>query len=37
VIENSADALRSWIETAREFGDPILPPLHLAMEGAPDR
>lgn len=27
-IANGADALRSWIATAREFGDPIPPPSH---------
>jgi antitoxin HicB len=25
-IANGADALRSWIETARELGDPVPPP-----------
>ena len=25
-IANGADALRSWIETAKEFGDPVPPP-----------
>jgi antitoxin HicB len=25
-IRNGADAVRSWIETAREFGDPVPPP-----------
>ena len=25
-VENGADALRSWIGTAKEFGDPVPPP-----------
>jgi len=25
-VENGADALRSWIATAQEFGDPVPPP-----------
>ena len=31
-IENGADALRSWIETAREFGDPVPPPSRASDE-----
>ncbi|MGH6920646.1 MAG: type II toxin-antitoxin system HicB family antitoxin [Geminicoccaceae bacterium] len=27
-ITNGADAVRSWVDTAREFGDPIPPPSH---------
>jgi antitoxin HicB len=25
-VTNGADAVRSWVETAREFGDPVPPP-----------
>jgi antitoxin HicB len=27
-ITNGADAVRSWVDTAREFGDPVPPPSH---------
>ena len=31
-IANAADALRSWLATAREFGDPVPPPSPPADE-----
>ena len=36
-IANGADALRSWIATAREFGDPIPQPLRPAMADTSER
>jgi antitoxin HicB len=36
-ITNGADALRSWIATAREFGDPVPPPLRSAMADTSER
>jgi antitoxin HicB len=31
-IRNGPDAVRSWIETAREFGDPVPPPSRASDE-----
>jgi antitoxin HicB len=36
-IANGADALRSWIATARELGDPIPQPLRPAMADTSER
>jgi antitoxin HicB len=36
-IANGADALRSWIETAREFGDAVPPPLGPAVADTSER
>jgi antitoxin HicB len=36
-IASGADALRSWIETAREFGDPVPPPSRSRQKGVSRR